>query len=105
MLVVPVRSADTLSVAAAAAIFVTDPDSVQVTPESILRALYGLTPAEARLASELLQLRTVEESAEILGVSLNTARTQLKRLFEKTNTRRQSELLQLMSHGVGQLRT
>ena len=105
VLVVPVRSADTLSVAAAAAIFVTDPDSVQIAPESILRTLYGLTPAEARLASELLQLRTVEESAEILGVSLNTARTQLKRLFEKTNTRRQSELLQLMGHGVGQLRT
>ena len=86
--------------AACAAIFVSDPESQPSTPAAMLRTFYGFTPAETRLASELLMHRTVEECAEILGISVNTARTQIKKLFEKTNTRRQSELLRVLSAGV-----
>jgi DNA-binding CsgD family transcriptional regulator len=108
LLVVPIRSrAANLTVgssAPAAAIFLSDPERESVAPEEILRQFYGLTPAESRLATELLRHHSVTEAAEILRISRNTARTQLKRLFEKTNTRRQSELLQLLGSGVAQLR-
>ena len=88
-----------------AALFVSDPESKPATPATMLRTFYGFTPAETRLASELLQDRTVEECAETLKISINTARTQLKKLFEKTNTRRQTELLRLLSAGISRLRS
>ncbi len=95
----------TLSIAGpVAAVFVSDPESDATIPTTMLRTFYGLTPAETRLVSELLNHRSLKECAEILGISLNTARTQLKKLLEKTNTRRQSELLRLLSVGVSQLR-
>lgn len=88
-----------------AALFVSDPQSEPTPHATMLRTFYGFTPAEARLGSELLKDRSVEECAEVLRISINTARTQLKKLFEKTHTRRQSELLRLLSTGVSQLRS
>ena len=98
-------SALTLNIAApVAALFVSDPESEPATPAMMLRTFHGFTPAETRLASELLKERTVEEAAEILGISINTARTQLTRLFAKTGTRRQSELVRLLAGGIAWLR-
>jgi len=62
--------------------------------------LYKITPAEARLAAKLAALRTVEEAADDLGISVSTARTQLKTVFGKTGTRSQSELLMLLATGA-----
>ena len=90
--------------APAAAIFLSDPERESVTADEILRQFYGFTLAESRLATELLRQHSVAEAAAILEISQNTARTHLKRLFEKTNTRRQSELLRLLGSGVAQLR-
>jgi DNA-binding CsgD family transcriptional regulator len=42
---------------------------------NILRQLYGLSPAEAKLALCLLRGNSVAESAEVLGVTVHTART------------------------------
>jgi DNA-binding CsgD family transcriptional regulator/PAS domain-containing protein len=107
-LVTPLRVAGTvfsLSAAApSAAVFISDPELQPLTNDAILRQFFGLTPAETRLASLLLQQKSVEEAAEILRISLNTARTYMKKLFEKTGTRRQSELVRLLGGGVGQLR-
>jgi DNA-binding CsgD family transcriptional regulator/PAS domain-containing protein len=90
--------------APAAAIFVSDPESEPPTRAAVLQTFYGFTPAEARLASELLKHHSVEESAEVLAISITTARTQLTRLFDKTGTRRQSELVRLLAGGLAQLR-
>lgn len=101
------RGASTLTpnlAAPIAAIFVSDPETEPATPATMLRTFYGLTPAETRLASELLNDRTVEEAAQILGISINTARTQLTRLFEKTGTRRQPELVRRLAGGIAHLR-
>lgn len=99
-------SALALNIAApVAAIFVSDPESEAATPATMLRTFYGFTPAETRLVSELLKNRTVEEAAQTLRVSINTARTHLTRLFEKTGTRRQSELVRRLSKGIAQLRS
>jgi DNA-binding CsgD family transcriptional regulator len=63
------------------------------TPTERLRQLYGLTPSEARLAVALTDGETLKSAAERFGISLNTARDQLKSLFRKTNVDRQSGLV------------
>lgn len=55
--------------------------------------IWGFTIAEARLANILASGADLTEAAKRLGISRNTARNQLQRLFAKTGTRRQSELL------------
>ena len=76
-----------------AAVFVTDAENAAPINERSLRTLYGFTPAEARLARLLAQGRRPEEAAAELGVSLNTVRTHLKRIFGKAGTDRQADLV------------
>jgi DNA-binding CsgD family transcriptional regulator len=67
-------------------------------PETIawrLRALYGLSAAEARVAAGIALGRTVEEVAAENGVKEVTLRTQLRAVFHKTGTKRQAELVRL----------
>jgi DNA-binding CsgD family transcriptional regulator/PAS domain-containing protein len=59
--------------------------------EAAVRA-YRLTPAQSRLALLLLQGMDLPSAAEALGVSRNTARTQLRRIFDKTGTSSQTML-------------
>jgi DNA-binding CsgD family transcriptional regulator len=80
----------------AAIVFVGDPEVREETDADLLSLYYDLSRAEARVASLLVQGKSVREVAEGLRVSLNTARTHLKRIFEKTGTRRQAELMQLI---------
>ncbi|MGQ7817277.1 helix-turn-helix transcriptional regulator [Metapseudomonas furukawaii] len=62
-------------------------------PQSHLLAdIFHLSPAEQRLAELLAQQLSPERCATILGVSINTVRTQLRALFRKTGTNRQAEL-------------
>jgi DNA-binding CsgD family transcriptional regulator len=63
----------------------------------LLGKLYDLTPAELRVASALLDGNSPEEYAQQAGVTQNTVSSQLKSLFRKTGTRRQSELVALLS--------
>ena len=65
-------------------------------PESRLVLLFGLTPAEARLAVRLVADESVEEAADALHIALGTARNQLKEIFGKTETHRQAELVALL---------
>lgn len=68
--------------------------SSRALSEGALAALFDLTPAEARLTQHLVLGRTVDEAAQAQGISLNTAKTQLKKVFAKVGVRRQSELIQ-----------
>lgn len=63
----------------------------------LLGKLYDLTPAELRVASALLAGQSPEQYALEAGVTQNTVRSQLKSLFRKTGTRRQSELVAVLS--------
>ena len=67
----------------------------KVSSELLVEAL-GLSAAEARLASALCEGGTLSDAAERIGISLNTAKSQLASAFSKTNTTRQSELLALV---------
>lgn len=81
------------------AVFLSRPGGLQLSPKRLV-TLYKITPAEARLAARLAALRSVEEAADDLGISVSTARTQLKTVFGKTGTRSQSELLMLLATGA-----
>ena len=70
-----------------------DQDQGLVVDERALSSLYGLTRGEAALAARLVQGRSIEEAAAELFVSVHTARTHLKRIFMKTDTHRQTELV------------
>ena len=88
-----------------AAIFVTDPDTpLDSSDQQHLRELYSLTGGEARLASWLLQGKSVEQAAAAMGITVNTARAYLKRIYNKTGVRRQPELMRLLLLGLPRLR-
>ncbi len=80
---------------------VTDPDAVGAHPERTLRAVFGLTPAEARVALALFGGATPREAATQLGISANTVRVHLSHIFEKTGANRQSALVKLLFQIVG----
>jgi DNA-binding CsgD family transcriptional regulator len=58
---------------------------------------FGLSPAEARLASLIAAGVSPEQSAKKLGIARETARTQLKAVFSKTHTHGQGELIAVLS--------
>lgn len=62
-----------------------------------LEKIFGLTPAEAKLATLIAGGATTSEAARILDVSLATVRSQLAAAFAKTRTRRQAELVTLVT--------
>ena len=81
------------------ALFLAKPGSLRLPPKR-LAALYGLTPAESRLAAELAEFNSLGQAENNLGISMNTARTQLAAVFGKTGARTQAELLMLLATGT-----
>ncbi|MBL8705668.1 MAG: helix-turn-helix transcriptional regulator [Rhodospirillales bacterium] len=82
---------------AVAMMMVTDLAEVRQPPADVLRTVFGLTPKETELAIRLAAGDTVEQAAEALEISPAHARQRLKVLFDKTDTRRQSELVMILS--------
>lgn len=80
-----------------ALVFITDPESDGPSPASLLRELYDLTTAEARVASSLAAGLTVSQIARTHSKSVNTVRVQVRALLAKTGTCRQSEFIRLLS--------
>lgn len=80
----------------AALVFVADPEPIHAPMPEQLQARFGLTAAEARVAVALLDGDPPEQVGNRLCVSRNTIRTHLQRIFEKTNTKRQGELIRLL---------
>ena len=105
VVVIPLRSESERLAdrAPAAAIFISDPDMRLGGNERRLRELYALTAVEARLASRLSQGQSVEEAAAAMGVTVNTARAYLKRIYSKLGVRRQSELIRRLLLGMAGL--
>ena len=68
-------------------------------PSEIAR-LFNLTPAEARLTAAIGAGRTVAEYAEEAGVTVGTARNQLKQVLSKTCTGRQADLVRVLSGSI-----
>jgi DNA-binding CsgD family transcriptional regulator len=78
-----------------------DPDAAIAVPEQRIRDLFGLSRAEARVALQVLEGRDPREAARQLGLSFYTVRAHLVRIFDKTGTKRQAELVRLLIRTTG----
>ena len=65
--------------------------------ETLLRQAFGLTNAEVRLAVMLARGIGIGDASGRLGIGRETARTQLRTIFEKTGTHSQAQLAALLS--------
>jgi DNA-binding CsgD family transcriptional regulator/PAS domain-containing protein len=81
----------------AAIVFVADPNKAPRTAQDQLRHLYRLTPAETAVAMVIARGEGLQTAADELKIGLTTARTHLQHVFEKTQTRRQAELVRLVA--------
>ncbi len=72
-------------------------DNAKPPVRDVLSALYRLTPSESDLALALFAGESLYEYADRREVSRHTVRNQLRKVFEKTETRRQAELVLLLS--------
>lgn len=82
---------------ACAAVFVSTTTSASPLPEAVLTTLFELTPAEARVFMMIGSGMSPAKSALSLGVSENTLKTHLNRIYAKTGKSRQADLVKLVS--------
>lgn len=94
LIIAPLHAAE---LAGCAAVWIVNGQSAGLPGERMLSVLFGLSPAEARLARGLLMGRTPEEHAQHASVRIATVRTQLHSIYSKTATRRQAELVALLA--------
>lgn len=87
------------------AVFISDPDRKPASNSGVFAQLYGLTRAEARLAQVLAGGTSLRDAADTLGIAQSTVRSQLKSIFAKTHTNRQSELIRLLLASTGAVQT
>lgn len=73
-----------------------DPDLL----ETMLRRNYGLTPSEIRTAIGVISHNGLAAVAEHTGVSIETVRFHVKRIFSKTGTNRQAELVRVIANDL-----
>jgi len=82
---------------AVAALFVQKASRDLPSPQNAIAKLYRLTPTELRVLSGIVQVGGVPEVAEAMGISVSTVKTHLRRLFAKTGTDRQADLVKLVA--------
>ena len=83
--------------AATAALFVRKAAMEYPSPAEVIGKTYDLTPAELRVLFGIVQIGGVPEVAAALGVADATIKTHVSRLFEKTGTGRQADLVRLVA--------
>ncbi len=85
----------------AALVLIHDSDRYAVPSKQRLREAYRLTAAEAGVAQLLLRGAGMPEIATELRISVETARTHLRRVLGKTGVHRQSDLILLLLRESG----
>ncbi|MBM3563858.1 MAG: helix-turn-helix transcriptional regulator [Alphaproteobacteria bacterium] len=102
---VPIRlTARDIFVRCAAALVLTPVVAPSAPPVELVQSLFDLTPAEARVARNLVSGQSVDDMADASGVSHNTIRTHVRCVLQKTGCNRQSEVVALLS-GVSLMRS
>ncbi|MCV6602698.1 MAG: hypothetical protein OIF54_14255 [Cohaesibacter sp.] len=75
-------------------LFIENPEPLDhLTPLTLYR-LYKLTPAESRLVIHMCQGGALQTYAEQAQVSINTARNQMRSVLQKTEDRKQTQMVQ-----------
>jgi DNA-binding CsgD family transcriptional regulator len=80
---------------AVAAVFIRRTVPNALSPLEGLAKHYGLSSGEVRVFVAILKTSGIKDTAVTLGLSQATVKTHLQRLFQKTGTKRQSELIKL----------
>lgn len=80
----------------AVAILVKDPDYDNLGSLDDFAGAYGLTPAEARLIALLTGGLGLNQAANRLGITKNTARTHMRSIYSKVGAHRQADLVRLL---------
>jgi DNA-binding CsgD family transcriptional regulator len=95
LLIVPLSSEATAAgkSEALAAVLAGGPAARSEPPMDLVRAAYGLTPAETRVLFAIAGGWRACDYADAMGLSQNTVQTQLKALFAKMGCRRQADLV------------
>lgn len=87
------------------AVLVITPVTAPEAPDAqVIRALFDLSPSEARVAQSLTRGQTVHQIADTYGVTQETVRSQVKAVLAKTGTTRQAEVTALLA-GLPKIRT
>lgn len=81
-------------------IYINEPEISEVAAEERIAELFDLSQTEAALAAQLVRGRTLTEAAASLNLTEYTARNYSKRIFCKTGTHRQAELVRLILTSV-----
>jgi len=85
------------SYAAVAAVFVHKAALETRSPPEIIAKTFKLTPSELRVLLGIVEVGGVPETAAALGIAEATVKTHLLRLYAKTNSRRQADLVKLVA--------
>lgn len=81
---------------AVALLTLVDPDSGGTVRSASLRSLYGLSPAEARLAQAIASGLSLKQIAARDGLTYETVRSYVKQVLAKTGARRQADVVRLI---------
>ena len=79
-----------------ALVLLVDPDARSRLDPDRLRELVGLTPAEAQIASMLVEGKTMREIARVTGRSPVTVKWHVQHLFNRVGVRRQTDLVRVL---------
>jgi DNA-binding CsgD family transcriptional regulator len=91
------RHASGLHDLATTAVFLREAGLNIPSPIENLSKSFNLTATETRILLSVVEIGGVPEIAAALGISQQTVKTHLKRVFGKTGTRRQADLVKLMA--------
>jgi DNA-binding CsgD family transcriptional regulator len=76
-----------------AVVMVIDPDESLAIPDDLLQHSFNLTPAECSVTTLLVNGQSLRQIANTRSCSIETIRSQLKRIYSKTECTHQSELI------------
>ncbi|WOK37283.1 helix-turn-helix domain-containing protein [Sphingomonas sp. C3-2] len=103
LIVRPGSGAKQLAIRQTALIHLVDPARPRTSVIDALIHLYGLTPAEAKVALFLSNGNSIAETARASTTSQNTTRSHIRSIFSKMGINRQSELIRTVLISVAML--
>lgn len=77
-----------------------DPSVAEVPDEGLLHTYFGLTPAESQLTRALCDGQSLPLAAKTGSISINTARTHLRSVFQKVGVHSQVALVQRVTQSL-----
>ena len=82
---------------ACAVLFVSKAALDTIVAPDLIRKLFKLTPTELRVFLSIVEIGGVPDVARSMGIAESTIKTHLARIFAKTGTKRQADLVRLLA--------